>query len=72
MAEEDKTIAAEALTTEHLYYEDTELYSSTGRVIGQWETEMNGEKRVCLVLDRTIMHPQGGVYSGCGRLYVMT
>lgn len=55
---------AERLTTVHLYYNDTQLYTNTGRVTGQWETEMNGEKRVCLVLDRTVMHPQGGQWSG--------
>ena len=53
--------SAEALSTEHLYYEDTELYTNTGHVTGQWDTEMNGEKRTCIVLDRTVMHPQGGV-----------
>ena len=53
--------SAEALNTEHLYYEDTELYTNTGHVTGQWDTEMNGEKRKCIVLDRTVMHPQGGV-----------
>lgn len=55
--------AAEGLTTVHLYYDDTELFTNTAHVTGQWETEMNGEKRTCLVLDRTVMHPQGGLYS---------
>ena len=53
--------AAEALSTEHLYYDDTELFSCTARVSRQWETEVDGEKRTVLVLDRTVMHPQGGL-----------
>ena len=53
--------SAEALRTEHLYYDDTELFSCTAHVTTQWETEVNGEKRTILVLDRTVMHPQGGV-----------
>ena len=52
---------AEALTTEHLYYDDTELFSCTAHVTRQWNTEVDGEKRTILVLDRTVMHPQGGV-----------
>lgn len=51
----------EGLSTEHLYFDDTELYSCTAHVTGQWETEMNGKTRTVLVLDRTVMHPQGGV-----------
>ena len=51
---------AEALSTEHLYFDDTELFSCTARLSRQWETEVNGEKRTVLVLERTVMHPQGG------------
>lgn len=58
MASEER---AEALTTVHLYYDDTELFSCTAHVTGQWETEIDGNKRTVLVLDQTIMHPQGGV-----------
>lgn len=53
--------SAESLSTEHLYYDDTELYTNTGRVTAEWETETNGEKMISLVLDRTVMHPQGGM-----------
>ena len=52
--------SAESLSTVHLYYDDTELYTNTGHVIGEWDTELNGGKQTCLVLDRTVMHPQGG------------
>ena len=52
--------SAESLSTEHLYYDDTELYTNTGHVTAEWDTEMNGEKLISLVLDRTVMHPQGG------------
>ena len=52
--------SAETLSTVHLYYDDTELYTNTGHVIGEWDTELNGGKQTCLVLDRTVMHPQGG------------
>ena len=57
---ESAQATARALATEHLYYEDTELFSCTAHVSGQWETEVNGEKRTVVVLDRTVMHPQGG------------
>lgn len=59
--EEEDEAAATALTTQHLYYDDTELFNCTAHVTGQWETEVNGETRTVLVLDRTVMHPQGGV-----------
>lgn len=52
--------SAESLSTEHLYYDDTELYTNTGHVTAEWDTEMNGEKQISLVLDQTVMHPQGG------------
>ena len=51
---------AGGLSTEHLYYDDTEQYTNTAHVTGEWDTEMNGEKLTSLVLDRTVMHPQGG------------
>ena len=51
---------AEELATVHLYYNDTELYSCTAHVVGQWEMEMNGEARKILILDQTVMHSQGG------------
>ncbi len=50
------------LSTLHLYYEDTELFSCEAKVIGQEEiVGKTGERQICLVLDRTVMHPQGGI-----------
>ena len=53
---------AVALSTVHLYYEDTELFSNTAKVIAVREAdpEVEGEKLVVLVTDETVMHPQGG------------
>lgn len=53
---------AAALSTIHLYYEDTELFSNTAKVIAVREAdpEGEGEKVVALVTDETVMHPQGG------------
>lgn len=49
---------AASLVTKHLYYNDTELFSCTGRVIAQYAASQEG--REVIVLDRTVMHPQGG------------
>lgn len=51
---------ADDLKTVHLYYNDSELYSSTARVIAEYDTECNGKKVTALVTDQTVMHPQGG------------
>ena len=53
---------AVALSTVHLYYEDTELFSNTAKVIAVREAdpEVEGERLVVLVTDETVMHPQGG------------
>lgn len=52
---------ASELRTTHLYYDDTELFSCEARVLAQEELEgKGGEKQLCLILDRTVMHPQGG------------
>ena len=46
--------------TEHLYYTDTELCESKGKVIGVRLIEFQGESRNAIILDQTVMHPQGG------------
>ena len=51
---------AGALSTVHLYYTDTELFSNTARIIAIREAEVNGEKLVAIITDETVMHPQGG------------
>lgn len=48
------------LTTTHLYYADTYLFSNNARVVAIEEVELNGVKLTALVLDQTVMHPQGG------------
>jgi len=46
--------------TEHLYYTDTELCECKGKVIGARLIEFQGESRNAIILDQTVMHPQGG------------
>lgn len=46
--------------TEHLYYTDTELCTCQGKVIGVRLIEFQGESRKAIILDQTVMHPQGG------------
>ena len=46
--------------TEHLYYNDTELCECKGKVIGARLIEFQGESRNAIILDQTVMHPQGG------------
>ena len=48
------------LNTTHLYYADTELLSNTAEVIGEYSVEINGSQLLAIVLDQTVMHPQGG------------
>lgn len=52
--------AVGALSTTHLYYTDTELFSNTAKVIGEHSVEVNGSPVLAVVLDQTVMHPQGG------------
>lgn len=51
---------ADGLATNHLYYDDTYLFSCNGTVLAQYGTEHNGETMTVLVLNQTVMHPQGG------------
>ena len=49
------------LSTEHLYYHDTELFTCEGKVIAEEEVALkDGSQSLGIVLDRTVMHPQGG------------
>lgn len=53
----------DSLVTKHLYYDNTELFSCTGTVIAQYAPKQEGARdsqQVVLVLDETVMHPQGG------------
>ena len=50
----------DGLVTEHLYYTDTELCECKGKVIGARLIEFQGETRNAIILDQTVMHPQGG------------
>lgn len=47
-----------SLVTKHLYYDDTELFSNVGKVIAQYAGSKEGQ--TVIVLDQTVMHPQGG------------
>jgi len=46
--------------TEHLYYADTELCECKAKVTGARLMEFKGESRHVIILDQTVMHPQGG------------
>lgn len=52
--------SAEDLSTVHLYYEDTALFTCEAKVVRVEEVEGKDGKQLCLILDRTVMHPQGG------------
>ena len=53
---------AEVPGTVHLYYEDTSLFTCEAKILLQEELEAkDGEKHISLILDRTVMHPQGGM-----------
>ena len=52
----------ESPSTDHLYYEDTALFTCEAKLLRQVELEGKDGKELCLVLDRTVMHPQGGMW----------
>lgn len=61
MASCDAVAAAEDLKTVHLYYNDTEQFTCEARLLKLEEsTSKQGEPTLSLILDRTVMHPQGG------------
>ena len=60
MAEKESEVRVGALSTNHLYYANTELFSNVAKVIGEHTVEVNGSQLTAIVLDETVMHPQGG------------
>lgn len=60
MAAVSAELSTKSFSTIHLYYDDTYQFSCRGNVLGIYETQVNGEKRSVVVLDQTVMHPQGG------------
>ena len=48
------------LSTSHLYYTDTYLFSCTAKVLAVQETMFNDTMYTTVILDQTVMHPQGG------------
>ena len=54
-----------SFATAHLYYDDTYRFSNLARVVAIEEAELNGVKLKALVLDQTVMHPQGGEFATC-------
>ena len=57
----EKESGGRALSTNHLYYANTELFSNSAKVIGEHTVEVNGSQMTAVVLDETVMHPQGGM-----------
>ncbi|XP_003385755.1 PREDICTED: uncharacterized protein LOC100631819 [Amphimedon queenslandica] len=60
MAAVSGEVPIKSFSTIHLYYDDTYQFSCRGNVLGIYETQFNGEERSIVVLDQTVMHPQGG------------
>ena len=54
------TDSACPLTTVHLYYDDTYLFRNTAKILAVRDTEVDGVIRTIVILDQTVMHPQGG------------
>lgn len=50
-------------STAHLYYDDTYLFSCTAKVVSIYEGDDN---KTVIVLDQTVMHPQGGEWCNLG------
>ena len=49
------------LSTVHLYYEDTEQFTCEARLLKQEDAASKDKNsQFALILDRTVMHPQGG------------
>lgn len=49
------------LSTVHLYYEDTEQFTCEARLLKQEDVVSKDKSpQFALILDRTVMHPQGG------------
>ena len=49
------------LCTDHLYYNDTYLFSCESEVLLVMEQEESG--KCVIILNKTVMHPQGGIYT---------
>ena len=54
------TDSARPLSTIHLYYKDTYLFTNTAKVLSVSDADVDGKIRTTVVLDQTVMHPQGG------------
>ena len=48
------------LSTVHMYYDDTELFSNTAKITAIYRAEGTDGNLLVLVTDQTVMHPQGG------------
>lgn len=57
---DDQQCSPGQLLSDHLYYKDTYLFSCDSVVLLVKEQEEGG--KYVIVLDRTVMHPQGGIY----------
>ena len=64
-------MASSSLSTHHLYYTDTYLFTNIGRILHVSETEFNGHQSNVVILNQTVMHPQGGnIYVYCTSIHV--
>ena len=60
---------ASPFTTVPLYYGDTYLFKNTAKVLAVNDTEVDGKTRTAVILDQTVMHPQGGTVLLRYRMY---
>ena len=43
-----------------VYYNETYLFCNPAKVLAVTETEVDEKRQISVVLDQTVMHPQGG------------
>ena len=63
MAAVSAELPTKSFSTIHLYYDDTYQFSCRGKVLEIYETQFNGEQKSVVMLDQTVMHPQGSLSS---------
>ena len=51
---------SESAVTKCLYYEDIYRFQNDARVTAISEREVGGKLKKSILLDQTVMHPQGG------------
>jgi len=66
-----EAIKESATTTEAVYLEDTYLFETAARIIRITEETQPKHGKHCVVVDRTVFHPQGGGQLCCVAVHGM-